>query len=49
MQEKLNKISEQLRMDSLIWKLNEGKTLTLKELFMLQNSLSKKIEKLVLE
>jgi len=47
MQKELEKISEILKGDSIIEKLNKGETLTLKELFMLKNSIDRKIEKLV--
>jgi len=49
MEKQLEKISEQLREDSLIEKLNNKETLTLKELFMLKNWIDKRIEKLVIE
>lgn len=42
--EDLRQISESLRYDSLIDKLNDGETLTLKELFILQKKINKLIE-----
>ena len=47
MQKELEKISEHLREDSLIEKLNRGEVLTLKELFLLRKGIDKKIERLV--
>ena len=43
----LEKITEQMKDDSLIQKLNSGEVLTLKDLFTLQNYVSRKIEEFI--
>lgn len=46
--EDLKQISESLRYDSVIDKLNDGETLTLKEIFAFQRKLNKLIENYII-